>query len=353
RDPGGGNDMVWTTTVSGNITLAAGHRYYFEALHKEGGGGDHCEVAVRLPGAPAIADGQEPVGPDYIGSLVNPDRLSEIMPSLPTSGKLPLGSLTDRGFDLHLVRVDVHTIDNDLAVAEQMLAGTFLNPFTSTVYPNTAPVQYTVEPGIINYNIETGPFGSIGPDSPFPGLPQVVGPDTESLAMEAVAYVELQAGIHCMIVNSDDGFRVTPALCAADPNNSIVLGEFNGGRGSSDTPFVFNVSEAGLYPMRLIWEQGGGGANVEFVHIESGLPSRFAVNDHVKAFRPSGLFKAAQVGGNLHITWPSGVPCNWTLQSATELANPSSATVWTDVAGGSPQDVAIGGGNKFFRLVHH
>ena len=54
-----------------------------------------------------------------------------------------------------------------------------------------------------------------------------------------------------------------------------------------------------------------------------------------------------------HITWPSGVPCNWTLQSASELANPSSATVWTDVAGGSPQDVAIGGGNKFFRLVHH
>ena len=103
--------------------------------------------------------------------------------------------------------------------------------------------------------------------------------------------------------------------------------------------------------MRLIWEQGGGGANVEFVHIESGYPSRFAVNDHVKAFRPSGLFKAAQVGSNLHITWPSGAPCNWKLQSTGALANPSSATVWTDVPGGSPQDVTIGPGSRFFRLA--
>jgi len=48
RDPGGPNDMVWTTTVSANIPLVAGNRYYFEALYKEGGGGDHCEVTVRL-----------------------------------------------------------------------------------------------------------------------------------------------------------------------------------------------------------------------------------------------------------------------------------------------------------------
>jgi hypothetical protein len=216
-------------------------------------------------------------------------------------------------------------------------------------------VQYTIEPGIINYNVEIGPFGSIGPDAPFPGLPQVVGPETESVAMEALAYVELRKGVHCWIVNSDDGFRVTPALCAADPNNSRVLGEFNAGRGSSDTPFVFNVAEDGLYPARLIWEQGGGGANVEWVTIQSGLPSRAAINgnDGIKAFRPSALFTAVVVAHKLHIVWPSGAPCNWTLQSTTELKNPSSATIWTDIVGGSPQDIPLTGPAMFFRLVHH
>src|SRR5437899_6008264 len=73
RDPQGANDSVWTTTVSAPITLSAGSRYYFEAIWKEGGGGDHCEVAVRLPGGPPIANGQTPMGPEFIGTIANPD----------------------------------------------------------------------------------------------------------------------------------------------------------------------------------------------------------------------------------------------------------------------------------------
>jgi hypothetical protein len=288
RDPAGGNERTWTTTVSPMITLTAGNRYYIEALYKEGGGGDHCEVTVRPPGAPPIVNDQAPIGPEYIGMLFNPDKLSTLMPTVPTTGKLPLGSLTDRGFGVKLVRVDEHTIPNTFAVAEQMLAGTYINPATSSPYPNTAPVKHLWEQNIINYNIEVGPFGSIGPDAPFPGLPQVVGPETESLAMEVLTYLELRAGIHCMIVNSDDGFRVTPATSAADPNNSIVLGQFEGGRGSSDTPYAFNVAEDGLYPMRLIWEQGGGGANIEWVDIVSGTRYAVNANDSTKAFAPAG-----------------------------------------------------------------
>jgi len=44
--------------VSGFIELVGGNTYYMEALYKEGGGGDHCEVAVRLPDGPefTVAD---------------------------------------------------------------------------------------------------------------------------------------------------------------------------------------------------------------------------------------------------------------------------------------------------------
>jgi hypothetical protein len=39
---------------SGPITLQAGNKYYIEALWKEGGGGDHCQVAWQGPGVPAL-----------------------------------------------------------------------------------------------------------------------------------------------------------------------------------------------------------------------------------------------------------------------------------------------------------
>jgi len=345
RDPGGANDRIWTTTVSTPVTLAAGNRYYFEALYKEGGGGDHCEVTVRLPGGPAIANGQAPMGPEFVGTIANPDTIT----TLPTSGKLAPGSLTARGFDVRMVQVTTN-IDNLLSIAELMLAG--------SAGPNVAKAPSFVEPGIINYSIETSSYGNIPNDAPFPGIPGS-SLSTDNIAMEAVTYLELRAGYHCMIVNSDDGFRVTPALCAADPNNAIVLGSFDGGRGASDSPFLFSVPEDGLYPIRLIWQQGGGGANVEFVDIQEGNvavtgSARVAVNGNnsIRAFRPSGQFQAVQVGNKLHITWPSDAPChNWRLQSTGELANPSSATVWTDVPGVSPQDVDITPGNKFFRLI--
>ena len=39
----------YSTQQSGSIYLIAGQKYYIEALHKEGGGGDHLSVAWKLP----------------------------------------------------------------------------------------------------------------------------------------------------------------------------------------------------------------------------------------------------------------------------------------------------------------
>ncbi|MCP4612307.1 MAG: hypothetical protein GY845_26725 [Planctomycetes bacterium] len=48
---------VWGTGTqqSGPISLQAGNRYYIEAIWKEGGGGDHCQVAWQGPGIPTLA----------------------------------------------------------------------------------------------------------------------------------------------------------------------------------------------------------------------------------------------------------------------------------------------------------
>jgi len=322
------------------VTLNAGQRYYFEGLYKEGGGGDY----LRVGAAPTGSSPTDVIGPEYIGTYVDPAVLPAIAPTLPIGGKMALGSLSKRGFDVHTVQVGTN-IDNLLSIAELLLAG--------NGGPNLSTLPFSYEPNSINYSVEVSSYGTLPNDRPFPGIPGSTA-STDNIAMEATAYVELQAGFHCMIVNSDDGFKVTPALCAADPDNAIVLGQFDGGRGASDTPFVFYVPEAGLYPMRLVWEQGGGGGNVEWVDIRpGGVPTRFAVNgdNNIKAFSAS-QFNAVRNGNNLDITWNATASCPFRLQMTDELKNPSSATIWTDVAGAGSASVPIAPtGNAFFRLI--
>jgi PA14 domain/Bacterial Ig-like domain/GLEYA domain len=328
---------------SAPIPLVAGQRYYFKGLWKEGVGGDYMQVRAKLAADPADPNGLVPVGPDYVGTYVDSALIPALAPTLPTSGMLPIGSLARRGFDVHTVQVGTN-IDNLLGIAEQLLAG--------GGGPNLSQLPFSLESGVINYSIEISSYGSIPNDKPFPGIPGTTA-STDNIAMEALTYVELHQGFHSFVVNSDDGFRVTPALCVADPNNALVLGAFEGGRGASDTPFVFYVPTDGLYPMRLIWEQGGGGANVEWVDVRQGTyPTRVAVNgdNNIKAFSAS-QFTAVRSGNDLIVSWNSTVDCPYRLQMTDVLQTPSSATVWTDVPGGSPASVPIGSGNAFFRLI--
>ena len=56
RDYAEPNQGGTVTAPSAMIPLVAGQTYYLELLHQEGGGGDHVEATVRLPGGPAIVD---------------------------------------------------------------------------------------------------------------------------------------------------------------------------------------------------------------------------------------------------------------------------------------------------------
>ncbi len=60
-----------------------------------------------------------------------------------------------------------------------------------------------------------------------------------------------------------------------------ILGEFDGGRGAGETKFTFFVPIGGVYPVRMTYEQGGGGANVELYHYyaNGGLPVPVGTGD--------------------------------------------------------------------------
>jgi hypothetical protein len=104
-------------------------------------------------------------------------------------------------------------------------------------------------------------------DTVFPGMPGING-DYANLGMEILTFLQLPAGFTTLGVNSDDGFRATAGLNPAIYPPGVVLGEFNGGRGSADTTFPFYVQQAGIYRFRLIYENGGSGANCELFSVQ-------------------------------------------------------------------------------------
>lgn len=128
--------------------------------------------------------------------------------------------------------------------------------------PPTAPIEFVI-PTVINLDQMAGNNGNFQPDDQMPGIPGLEG-GTDNIAAEILTFVQLPAGLVRMGVNSDDGFRTT--VSSGDPRDKggIVLGFFDGGRGASDTLFQFVVERAGVYAFRTIWEEGGGGANIEW-----------------------------------------------------------------------------------------
>ena len=187
--------------------------------------------------------------------------------AIPASFAHPRSTATaaNRGFAVRVVQAykDAGTLANSNARTEAQLAGTLINPLTGLPFADvtdktgfSADGVYT-ETAAIDYEKGGGASG------PFPGVPST-SDNTDNIALEAVAYLDLDPGTYTMIVNSDDGFRVTAGPDSRDQLTSIKLGEYDGGRGAGDTSFTFSVSAAGIYSFRLTYEQGGGGANVSW-----------------------------------------------------------------------------------------
>lgn len=203
---------------------------------------------------------------------------------------------------------------NSLNNAERQIARRYIDPATGQPYANIADLTeaqdglFIIE-DTINWNQDVSPFiggGEIGsftsasdpsrPDVPIPGIPNpsILNPDlsynTDWITAEVLTYLELEAGLYTFVVNSDDGFRVTAGHFNRD-RFTPSLGEWDGGKGSSDVLFDVYVEETGIYPIRLAWWEGTGGANLEFFVIDE-QGNRTLINDraipgHIPAYRSS------------------------------------------------------------------
>ncbi len=136
--------------------------------------------------------------------------------------------------------------------------------------------------------------------------------------------------IPCLFVNNTDGNRLiaagttttaSPLVLMIGDDASMNLGEFDGGRGSSDTIFGIKVPQAGLYPLRLLWYNGGGDANCEWFVQDINTGVNTLINDPsspVKAWISRTPAAAATM--NRPVVLGNAVSVSWTGAGELETA---------------------------------
>ena len=138
---------------------------------------------------------------------------------------------------------------------------------------------------IVNLDQDGNEHGSFDNDDFIPGIPGYYG-SQDGIVSEFVTLLELDKGFHILGVNSDDGFKAS-----IGPFDQVI-GEYNGGRGSEDSIFYIYVEHTGLYPYRVLWYEGEGGANIEIFSIVNG--EKILINDlknenSIKAYTVKGV----------------------------------------------------------------
>jgi hypothetical protein len=270
-----GAPAVGTTVKSGEVTTFV---YTNTAVYEAGS--THEMVLSYTHGTP-------PVSAMQTFSFTVPDFVA-----VPASAALPAGTIdtSQRGFHWRVHQVDLAgTLPNSTIRTEDQLSGllgdnvaepTITGPASGPAAapsPASAPITFTI-PTVINLSQAEGEAnGNATPDLQMPGIPGTTG-STDNIAAEILTALEFPApGMYVMIVNSDDGFRTSAGANPRDVTNP-TLGFFEGGRGADDTVFHVNIEAAGIYGFRTIWQEGNGGANIEWL---TELPdgSRVLIND--------------------------------------------------------------------------
>lgn len=249
--------------------------------------------------------------------------------TLYASNSLPLGTLSLRGFDVRVAQStnNGNNLPNTLERARQQLAG--LIPVDQRA---TSIVQ------VLNWN-ETAAY----PDN-VPGLCSL---DLANVAAESCAYIELSAGPHRFHINTDDraglysgaGFGELAAAIWEAPGNT------------ANTMLDFWVDSAGLYPLRCLWEETGGGAKLSLFSVDLNDSTETLINDPgnpagvVKAYYPVVCQSSASLTGPFRFA-PNAAN---TLNISDQLSTVCQTVTGRTVTGGT-LTIPLSAEAQFYRL---
>jgi hypothetical protein len=274
------------------------------------------------------------------------------LPTLDAAWAQPLTGNYTRGFQEQIAKGDDSATNIDfppnLARTVAQLAGTLTNSQTLLPYANEAlnGGAYT-EPNTINYAIDPSFNGLFAPTNAFP---DITPGTTNNVALAADMYAYLQPGVYTFDVYSDDGFAFSAGSTPASTN--LFLGVANFGRAPSGTQFSFICTNAGLYPMQLLYfksQQGGGG--VELYSVTNGV--NILLNDPNNASSVPVYYASAGApplsialsGNQVVLTWNAPT---YNLQSAPVVGGPYT----TIVGAATGYHFTITGTQQYFRLAH-
>lgn len=318
-----------------------------------------------------------PVFPLVLAALSTSAALGQV--TLPSTYALPVSAAvtTAPGFYWNVSEVLANE-PNQLVWAEAQLAGlegqNFASPSATgedasgpaaPANPVTAPISFQINT-FINFSIvdadtsklsATPPLGVTQEDQ-MPGLPGTGGNNgTDNIAAEALTYLDLPAGAVTMGVRSDDGFSVTIGGAAPSDHFSSeakLVGKFDGGRGAADTTFSFIVPQAGLYATRLVYENGGGDANIEWYTVKSngdtvlvndtangGIPAYRSVNVVAGAYASSLLPSPGSTGASPTPTVSATLVDGATPISASSITMTINGTAVTPVIARSGSSTTV------------
>ena len=140
----------------------------------------------------------------------------------------------------------------------------------------------------------------------------------------------------CITMNQADGDALiaaattgtdSPVWLRLGDDDSLRLGQVDGGKGSSDVLFSVYVPAAGLYPVRLLWMNGGGDLNCEFFSVSSDGLTKTLLNDSANPIK-LWINRTAPAVGTMSIPVVTGnnVSISWTgageLEMAFDMAGP-------------------------------
>jgi len=320
-----GTAVTAAATKSGAITTAT----YSSSTRFEPGTKHTIEVTVKDAGSKTYTTTRTLTLPSYgiisQGWAVQPDT-------------------SKRGF---LVRTWKSTGQpNNLAWTEEQLRGlrgdneADVSQFTEKAFGNS----YYPETGTINYWNSGGQGNFSNNDASGTGVQNTPGlandgSNDDNYSLEIITAIDLPAGVVRLGVNSDDGFRVS-AIGGGDPRDvfATTLGQFDGGRGVANTEFSIFVEKAGIYPFRMIYEEGGGASAVEWYSI-SADGTRHLINDAkdanaLKSYRsaPQGIYVESVTPGINDLSASDAPTISAVIADGARKVTPASVKLTLDGA---------------------
>ena len=183
-------------------------------------------------------------------------------PLLPPSAAAAAGSVNTSvtGFTARVYQIDA-TLNPSPDVAEKVLAG-LLGPNVADLSGAGANGAFVLD--TINMDINGADQGDIPGDASIPGIPGTTS-STDNIAVELIGFLDLKPGAYTVGAVSDDSIKVS---IGADPRDITALTLFDISIGKATGSFI--VQQAGIYPVRALWTQGGGAGYLELWNSASG-----------------------------------------------------------------------------------